>query len=250
MRRPILKRFISVNIHLIREILENRTHLLLRKNCSYMADGMATANFVGFMEDQRLIRCFEESWRGLYESLPGEKGRFPQTLWRAHIVTWCFSQTRKLPGDYVEFGTWFGTLMKTACDYHNFDTWNKKLILADTWFDPYSPTHRDIYSQVEARFEKYSNVHFVRGKLPQTLPTILDSLEKVSFVALDLNDGLTERIILDALWERLETGAIVYLDDYGGRSFHKVREEVNDFLKDKCETLIHFPNQVSLLIKT
>jgi O-methyltransferase len=214
-----------------------------------MADGMATANHVGFLEDKRLLQCFQESWDGLGNQFEGEKSRFPQTLWRAHIVTWCFNQARSLPGDFVECGTWYGTLMKTACSYHNFNEWPKQLILADSWINPYSPSNTDIYEDVTHRFSKFKNVKLVRGELPNSLPQILDSVTSISFLALDLNDGPTERIVLETLWERLEKGAIVYLDDYGGNSFIKVRQEIDEFLRQKSETLVHFPNQVSLLIK-
>lgn len=214
-----------------------------------MADGMATANFVGFQSDSELSRAFDESWSGFENSLSGEKKKFPQTLWRAHIVTWCFNQVRNLPGDFVECGNWFGTLMKTACIYHKFEGWDKKLVLADTWEDPYSASRKDIYQDVEKRFEAYKNVILIRGSLPNTLPKILDAVKTISFLALDLNDGPTERFILEKVWPRLDSGAIIYLDDYGCNSFQKLRSEVDEFLKDKSETLLHFPNQVSLVIK-
>lgn len=86
-----------------------------------MADGIATANYVSFQTSSKLSKAFQESWSGFENSLSGENAKFPQTLWRAHIVTWCFNQARNLRGDFVECGTWFGTLMKTARIFHEFE---------------------------------------------------------------------------------------------------------------------------------
>ena len=251
--RIALKRILSANYHLLREILENRTHILLRKNCSYMADGMATANWSEFLNEPEFDSAFSKSWEGVQASSSGEQ-RFPQTKWRAHIVSWAFNQTRELPGDYVECGTWYGTLMLSSCIHNRFDYYNKKLILCDTWGPNSStPLHskyqKDIYNEVKTRFDRFKNVLFVRGELPGTLEDVDRMVEKISFLSLDLNDGVTERTILENLWTKLVPGAIVYFDDYGGRAFENVRKQVDEFLKGKEETLLHFPNQVSILIK-
>jgi O-methyltransferase len=248
-----LRRIASANLHLIREIRENRTHLLLRKNCSYFADGMATANWSEFLNEPRFDKAFLKGWDGVKASSIGEQ-RFPQTKWRAHIVAWAFNQTKTLPGDLIECGTWYGTLMLTACHYTGFQNWNKRLFLADTWgpnsvTPTYSKYQIDIFQEVQKRFSSFPNVHFIRGELPESLEKIEDSVTSISFLSLDLNDGPTERKLLERLWKKLDSGAIVYLDDYGGRAFPQVRQEIDEFLKGKSETLLHFPNQVSILIK-
>lgn len=253
MRLKRLRRIASVNLHLFRELRQDRVHLLLRKNCSYFGDGMATANWSEFLNEKLFDEAFQIGWDRVKASNTGEQ-RFPQIKWRAHIVAWAFKQVKDLPGDMIECGTWFGTLMLTACHYNNFSDWDKRLFLADTWgpnqvTPPSSKYQIDIFSEVQQRFRKFPNVHLIRGVLPESLEKIEDSLTKISFLSLDLNDGPTERTILEMLWDKLVPGAIIYLDDYGGRAFERVRREIDEFLKDKSETLLHFPNQVSILIK-
>ena len=48
---------------------------------------------------------------------------------------------------------------------------------------------------------------------------------------------------------KIVKGGVVYIDDYGW-NYSELRRELNDFLIDKDETLLHFPNGSTILIKS
>ena len=76
----------------------------------------------------------------------------------------------------------------------------------------------------------------------------LEKFERISYISLDLNDGKIEREILEFIYPKIVKGGVVYIDDYGW-NYPELRRELNDFLIDKDETLLHFPNGSSIFIK-
>ena len=216
----------------------------------YVADEFATALFVNFLSEDRFKSAFAESLSGLVQDdlLSSDLERVSDVQWRAHIVCWAANKVRHLDGDFVDCGVWKGVLPKTICEYIDFKSLPKTYFLIDPWgqglkSDVYTS---DIYEEVRSRFSKYPNVKLIRGLVPDAL-NLIDST-KIAYLAIDMNGSEPERAALDFFYPRLVSGGVIYLDDYGW-NFPELRETVDEFLSDKPESLLHFPNGTAILIK-
>jgi hypothetical protein len=246
-----MKRLLIANLEIINEFLFKNPGLILLKNASHSADGVVTVNYAKFLDEERFTSAYIENTK---ESFNNEgNSKYSKTKWRAHIVTWAFNQARFLEGDLIEFGVYWGSLMGTACTFHDFQNWNKTLFLVDSWGgvnSDYPESNRysvDIFEKVKFKFEKFQNVKLVRGIVPEVLKKI--TCEKISFISLDMNDGLPERLVLEALWDKIVPGGIVYMDDYCDQTHSNLRQNMDEFFIDKKESILCFHNSCAIVVK-
>ena len=172
--------------------------------------------------------------------------------WRAHICTWAAQQALSLEGDFVECGVWYGFLSKTVCEYVNFGSTGREFYLIDSWgaqpgSHPNPKYQEDIYDLVKSRFSVYPYVHLLRGLVPKVLEQVRST--KVAYLAIDMNGSVAELAALEFFYEKMVSGGVIYLDDYGW-GFPELRRVVDDFLADKRESLLHFPSGNSIIVKT
>ena len=106
----------------------------------------------------------------------------------------------------------------------------------------------DIFEKVKFKFEKFQNVKLVRGNVLEVLKKI--TCEKISFISLDLNDGLTERLVLEALWDKIVPGGIIYMDDYCDQTHSNLRQNIDEFFIDKKESILCFHNSCAIVVKS
>ena len=246
-----LKRLLIANCEIINEFIFKKPGLILLKNASHSADGVTTVNYTEFLDEQKFTSAYIENTRESFKDQTNSK--YAKTKWRAHIVAWAFNQAKFLEGDLIEFGVYYGSLVGTACTYHDFQNWDKTLFLVDSWGEnsDYLASNRysvDIFEKVKLKFAKFQNVTLVRGKVPEVLKKITS--EKISFISLDMNDGLPERLVLEALWDKMVPGAIVYLDDYCDPTHSNLRKNINDFFDDKNESILCFHNSCAIVVKS
>lgn len=246
-----LKRLLNANVDIIGEYLFNKPGVILQKNASHSADGVTTANYSGFLDDERFTAAYIEMTKELF--INRENQNMQKIKWRAHIVAWAFNQAKYLEGDLLEFGVYWGNLMGTACVYHNFQNWDKTLFLVDTWgensgYDEKNRYSEDIFLEVKYKFAKFENVRLIRGLVPEVLNRVNST--KISFISLDMNHGLPERLVLEALWDKMVPGAIVYLDDYCDQNHSNVRKEIDSFFLKKKESILCFHNTCAIVVKS
>ena len=218
---------------------------------TFTGDGFATTHHVEFLADESFRECYLSSWEGVSSKLLWERDSF-NLAWRAHICTWAAHKAISIPGDFVEFGVWYGILSQIICRWVKFEQHRDKVFfLFDTWGSlPGShPSYQeDVYDIVVSRFKEYPNVRLVRGAVPNTLSAI-DEVEKFAYVSIDMNSHLAERIALESVYHRVSPGGVIYFDDYGW-NYPELRHTINEFLLDKPERLLHFPSGQSILIKS
>jgi len=65
--------------------------------------------------------------------------------------------------------------------------------------------------------KKASNFELIEGDIMQTLPTYIDDNPelKLSLIHIDVDVYELSKLILELLWENLEFGGVLMLDDYG-----------------------------------
>ena len=105
--------------------------------------------------------------------------------------------------DYVDFG-------KIEKNFFLFDTFQG---IPDLFARDYQTTYRDSYQEVVETFKKFPNVRLIKGEVPDTLP--LADIKSVTFLSIDMNAAEPERAAFEYFWDKLVSGAIVVLDDYG-----------------------------------
>ena len=222
---------------------------LLHNGTTFIADGFATSHFVGFLEDTHFAKSFGSACDGVPKLVVGPP---PSIEWRAHICTWAAQQALSLEGDFVECGVWYGVLSKTVCEYVNFGSTGRNFYLIDSWgaqegSHPNPNYQEDIFDLVKNRFSMYPNVHLVRGLVPKVLEQVPTT--KVAYLAIDMNGSVAELAALEFFYEKMVSGGVIYLDDYGW-GYPDLRRVVNNFLADKPESLLHFPSGNSIIVKT
>jgi hypothetical protein len=77
------------------------------------------------------------------------------------------------------------------------------------------------------------------GDVFETIPAT--DTGDLAFVHIDLNAAAPTVHVLAHAYERLVPGAVVVFDDYGWRAYSEQRRAIDDFMRDKAETLIALP---------
>lgn len=137
-----------------------------------------------------------------------------------------------VPGDFCEAGVWRGgacILMQAVLTVHAAD---KKIWLLDSFEGLPKPSSRFAHDagdtlwkdslavsvdQVKANFERYGllgdNLVFVKGFFENTVPTL--TVDKLSLLRLDGDMYGSTWTVLEGLYDRVQPGGYVIVDDYG-----------------------------------
>ena len=231
------------------ETFSKNPKIITGKRASYFADGFATLHHVPFLEDSKFISAYTKSYFKNPEYIAGKPDEL-SIAWRAHICVWAANQALSLEGDFVECGVWYGMLSRTMCEYVDFNKIKRSFYLFDTWgkmpgSHPNPNYQHDIFTSVKDRFSKFKNVHLIRGAVPNSFDQV--QIKKIAYLGIDMNDGIAELATLEKFYDKVVSGGIIYFDDYG--PFLKVRKVVDDFFKDKPESLLYFPSGNAIIIK-
>jgi O-methyltransferase len=230
----------------IRNQLIDRTYV-------YRADGLATAHYCPFYDDPEFAGLYSEmvkSW------VPGA-----DTRWRMWLLSSLARQCQQLPGDFAEFGTWRGGCAymilgrTTVPDGHRFllfDTFTgipadrlTEHERADAFAGRLSDTSVELVDDLLAPWKPRYELH--AGDIFQTLETA--DVGDLSFAHIDLNTAAATRRALEFAYERLVTGGIIVLDDYGATAYPDQRLATDEFFRDLPEQPIALPTCQGFAIK-
>ncbi|WP_406148491.1 TylF/MycF/NovP-related O-methyltransferase [Streptomyces sp. NBC_01012] len=169
-----------------------------------------------------------------------------------------------IPGDIVECGVWRGGSMQAcARTLLSLGETGRDLYLFDTYEGMTPPTDEDLrrdgrparelldaqgkdrpiwavasLEDVQAGFEKVpypaDRVHYVRGKVEETVPE--QAPERISILRLDTDWYASTKHELRYLYERLVSGGVLLIDDYG--YWQGSRQAVDEFLEETGEQLL------------
>lgn len=194
---------------------------------------------------------------------PGWADNVPDIRWRAHIALWAARSCQHLPGDFVECGVHTGLLSLTICHGLDFARQPRTFWLFDTFNGiPLDEVveeelarckaanqsfYRDVLAVARANFAPFPNVVLVPGVLPQSLEQA--NIDSIAYLSMDLNVAHYERQVIERLWDRLVSGAIVLIDDYDWKGHEQQRDSWNDFAAGKGHFIATLPTGQGLLIK-
>ncbi|MBM7442833.1 hypothetical protein JOC24_006278 [Streptomyces sp. HB132] len=169
-----------------------------------------------------------------------------------------------IPGDIVECGVWRGGSMQAcAKTLLSLGETGRDLYLFDTYEGMTPPTDEDLrrdgrparelldaqgkdrpiwavasLEDVRAGFEQVpyptDRVHYVRGKVEDTLPE--RAPEQISILRLDTDWYASTKHELEHLYGRLVSGGVLLIDDYG--YWQGSRQAVDEFLEETGEQLL------------
>jgi O-methyltransferase len=202
---------------------------------------------LGFLED----RAFMEA-RQKHAQTDIEQG----IIWRHYVLAWVAKSvlSRKVPGDFVECACYKGTSARIICDYVDFSNSGKTYYLYDLFEHDESMVHHampehgtSLFDVVKSRFSGIPNVKITKGFVPQVLEEV--SPETISFLHIDLNNAPAEIGALERLFDRLSTGGILILDDYGWRAYRPQKLAEDPWLAARGYQVLELPTGQGLVIK-
>lgn len=233
----------------------NWLNRLLYGKATYNQDGLVSAHYPSFLDDQKFMSAY---------AVGSATGSWPggELHWRAHVICWAAARGAALEGDFVECGVNRGGLAITAMKYVDFERLGKRFFLLDTFeglvAEQLAPEERRLglrgggyepcYEAVVQTFAPYgATVKIVKGKVPDTLEQV-DS-KRIAFLSVDMNAKEPELAAMEHFWDRLSSGAVVVLDDYGWRKHAAQRVAFDDFARLKGVPLLAMPTGQGLILK-
>ncbi len=172
-------------------------------------------------------------------------------IWRIHILSWAIESCKNLEGDFIEFGCYDAKVAEFLINYNNIKNFKKSFYLYDAFENP--PTTKgekhsaNLFSEVSDRLKKYDFVKIIPGLLPDTFKNNIP--KKISFVHLDLNSADTELSLIKLFFERLVSGGIIILDDYGTMFYEEQYYKEKDFFSNLGYSVLELPTGGGMVIK-
>ena len=234
--------------------IEGQAKKKIVPNVTYNRDGLATIHNCDFMQDPRFAEAYALG------KATGSWGS-AETHWRTYIVCWAAQRGLAYEGDFVECGVNRGGYARAVIAYTQFGQLPRKFYLLDTYaglVDEYiseeerahglqAGGYAECFDVVQKTFAPFANVVLVRGAIPETLPIIKS--EKVAFLSIDMNCTPPEIAAANYLWDRLSSGAVVVLDDYGWPGHIHQKQAFDQFAIDRNVQVLALPTGQGLIIK-
>lgn len=180
--------------------------------------------------------------------------------WRVHVACILAHFSNNIKGDIVEFGTNKGLIALAILNYHKKNKINKKFFLFDTFQGRIlkyltkaeknfkkQPKYEECFEQVQKTFATFRNVKLIRGKLPGTINKV--KLNKISFLHIDLNSSKAEILSVTKVWNKINKGGIILLDDYCYSGYLDTKNAWNKFAKEKKISILPLPTGQGIILK-
>ncbi len=200
---------------------------------------------LSFLDDEKFMTAFNKHIETDVEA---------SVIWRINILCWAARQSMRIEGDFIECACYKGISARIICDYTDFGKSDKHYYLYDLFEHSSDMIHHsmpehgeDLYTKVKNRFAELEQVHVTQGAVPEVLHQI--SPEKIAFLHLDLNNAPAEIGALELLFDRVSTGGIIILDDYGWLAYRAQKEAEDPFFEERGYRVLELPTGQGLIIK-
>lgn len=221
------------------------------ENGIYFADDcFITLRNLGFLKDPLFVKAV-----GPRSSDRVLMGR----IWRLWFISWSLSVKWASSGMILDFGTYNGKAMFTACKYAHLKNKNvplnqQNIVLADIFENPPKEAKKadhcsTLHLDVESLFSSFKNKIIAKGFIPESIKDI-DFSKGIKWCQIDLNSAAADLDAFSLIYDYLLPGAHVIFDDYGFSRYHSTQKLLNSFLEDKPEVIFELPTGQGLLIKS
>jgi predicted O-methyltransferase YrrM len=212
----------------------------------FIADNLITfAHTRGFLTEPRFVAA-------VLGARPDHVER--SIAWRTHTLCWAADSVARLPGDYVECGTYQGYSAEVLMNFMA-GLPGRRFWLYDV-FEPSGaagegsrlPAHApDLADQVRARFRRWDNVVVTQGRVPQVLAAAAP--DQIAFLHVDMNNAEAERGALEVLFDRVSPGGIIVFDDYGWNGYRDQKASADEFMQLRGLSVLELPTGQGLVLK-
>ncbi len=243
----------------VRAVVDHlRGRVPMRTMPSFAGDNLVSWHNPEFLADPAFIHATElgddrESW-----------SRSRDVRWRYHVILWAAWRAARLDGDFVECGVNRGGFSRAVVDYLDFGSLDKTFYLMDTFsgmVDEYiTPEERALgvsremyahygnsFEDVTEAFRPFPNVVLVRGPIPDTLSQVTPTA--VSYLSIDMNLVVPEIAAAEHFWDRLVSGAVMILDDYGHLPHVNQKHAFDAFAAERGVQVLLLPTGQGLIFK-
>jgi O-methyltransferase len=253
--RKVNQHLKAIGQFLPKRILRLGRFIFLGFHPTYNQDGLATCNNCDFINDKKFLESYNlgkstGSWGSV------------EPLWRAYVVCWAANKAKSLPGDFIECGVNKGGYAIMAMNQVDFNKLRKKFYLLDTFeglvekyvtddkrkrgilenFD-----YEKCYDAVKETFKDYPSVEIIKGAIPDTLPLV--KADKVCYLSIDMNCTMPEIAAADFFWDKMVSGAVIVLDDYGWSTNIAQKEAFDKFAEKRGVQVLSLPTGQGLIFK-
>ena len=239
--------------------LRSDFYLLYKKNVTYSGDHLYTHHSADFLNDKKFIESYELG----AQTDDGILLKNTDIRWRIHLMCWAANHAKNLEGDFVDCGVNSGIFARSVIHYTDFNSTNKTYFLMDTFegMDPkYSSdnelkrssiigygSHTNVYERVKETFKPFKT-KIIKGAIPETLSLV--ETDKIAYLLIDMNCVLPEVEALNFFWDKMVSGGIIILDDYGYMNSNNEQKKAHDaFAKSKGVEILYFPTCQGMIIK-
>lgn len=235
-------------------------HLLTRRTVrvagplTYNEDGLATKHNCDFINEPRFSRAYKAgeitgSWGGA------------AIHWRAYIACWAAQKGMSIEGDFVECGVNRGGLASAVLAYTELNKTTRKFYLLDTYnglVEKYlnpeeiaqgrkAGGYEECFAAVTRTFSDYSNVVLIKGAVPETLNEV--KADRIAYLSIDMNCTEPEIAAAEYFWDRLASGAVMLLDDYGWAGHMSQKNAFDDFAAKRGLEVLALPTGQGMIFK-
>ena len=233
-------------------------HVLPKAGITYAQDLLFTRHNADFMRDP----LFAEAYRLGTQTDDGQLLKGDGIHWRVHVICWAAWHARHLEGDFVDCGVNTGMYARAAIHYVDFQRAGKTYYLLDTFSgmdprfsSPYEMRRNEIlgygrrpgvYEQVQRTFAGFP-VEIICGAVPETLSRVRSS--RIAFLSVDMNAVWPEVAALEFFWDKLVSGGIIVLDDYGYPGCLEQKEAHDRFAASRGVKVLSLPTCQGLILK-
>src|SRR5579863_2514290 len=228
--------------------------MLYRARGAYFQDGLLTVHNSDFRTDSK----FREAYR--LGKATGSWGR-QDVEWRAYVCCWAAWSVRCRDGDFVECGVNRGGLSRAVMHYVDFASLDKRFWLLDTFTglvdELISEDERRLgilpggyapcYDEVAQTFAAFPRVKIVKGIVPDTLSRLTS--EKICYLSLDMNNTAPEIAAAEYFWDKMVSGGVIVLDDYGWQKQINQKLAFDHFAERNAIKILSLPTGQGLIIK-
>lgn len=81
-----------------------------------------------------------------------------------------------------------------------------------------------------------------QGYVPEVFESIPKHPNSVNYLHLDLNSAAPTMSALEFFYPKMQKRGVIIFDDYGGKNYSKMRNQIDEFLSDKQGVLLEIPN--------
>jgi hypothetical protein len=225
---------------------------------TYKQDGLLTRHNADFMKDPRFLAAYN-----IGASAGKWNKKHHRLHWRVHVLCWAAQHALHLEGDFIECGVNTGGYSRAVMEYVQFQNENRTFYLMDTFSglaeeylsdaEKSRGITRDVvrypetFEYTKSVFQDFANVKLVRGAIPDTLTEV--TVKQVAYLSIDMNNVIPEIAAAEYFWDKLVSGGIIVLDDYGWLVHIDQKLAFDKFAAERGVQVLSMPTGQGIIIK-